>query len=181
MGSSTWQGLRIGGVGVVLQLLMGIVMAGSNNFHHPASARKIEPPCWGMSPRSSSFSGAYLWMIRGGDNDVDVSSSSTADTHGGVVVDQPLLVTEEEPSLDDKVYAAMKKLGMSPPEETLEEDGNCQDGVCTIPSTTTTTTTATTQCTGHDNRRRHEGGLPTGHGSNWCDIHLWRSKSACLQ
>jgi hypothetical protein len=49
----------------------------------------------------------------------------------------------EEPSLDDKVYAAMKKLGMATP-EAAPNDGegeNCTDGICTIPSPTTTTTT----------------------------------------
>ena len=53
----------------------------------------------------------------------------------------PTTTVEEEPSLDEKVYAAMKKLGMSPPDEAVEVADNCQDGVCTIPSTTTTTTT----------------------------------------
>jgi len=89
------------------------------------------------------------------------SSSSEGGGDGGVtVMDQPAPATtttttttateaieEEEPSLDDKVYAAMKKLGMSPPspsEAMLDEDSNCQDGVCTIPSTTTGETSANT-------------------------------------
>ena len=95
---------------------------------------------------------AALW-IRGGED--DSSSTTTSPTSDSLVLDEPITTTtttttnveeeEEEPSLDDKVYAAMKKLGMSPPDDEVEVvDDNCQDGVCTIPPTTTMTTTTTT-------------------------------------
>ena len=90
--------------------------------------------------------------IRGGED--DSSSTTTSPTNDSLVLDEPITTTttttnveeeEEEPSLDDKVYAAMKKLGMSPPDGEAEVVAdNCQDGVCTIPPTTTTTTTTTT-------------------------------------
>jgi len=54
---------------------------------------------------------------------------------------------EEELSLDEKVQAAMKKLGLSPPDLGDEgDDATCEGGVCTPrePQTTTSTTTATT-------------------------------------
>jgi thiol-disulfide isomerase/thioredoxin len=40
--------------------------------------------------------------------------------------------TEDETSLDDKVQAAMKKLGLSSPVE--DDEGDCPDGVCALPS-----------------------------------------------
>lgn len=71
--------------------------------------------------------------LRGGDEaastDVDAPPApATAATSGG----------DDEPSLDEKVYAAMKKLGLSPPpgeegEENIDVSGECKDGVCPMP------------------------------------------------
>ena len=45
--------------------------------------------------------------------------------------------TEKEKSLDEKVYAAMEKLGLSTPQADEEVDENgCKDGVCPVPGQT---------------------------------------------
>ena len=55
---------------------------------------------------------------------------------------------EEEESLEDKVHAAMRRLGLSPPTDTQETSSSseaqveCKDGVCELPSTSTSSTTA---------------------------------------
>ena len=54
--------------------------------------------------------------------------------------------TTDEPSLDDKVDAAMKKLGISPP----EDDGDCKDGVCPIPGQPQETTQQTSSQDPHE-------------------------------
>lgn len=46
-----------------------------------------------------------------------------------------------EPSLDDKVNAAMKKLGLSPASPEESDDGACKDGVCPMPSSPSPPTT----------------------------------------
>ena len=62
--------------------------------------------------------------------------------------------TTKEPSLDEKVQAAMRKLGMTPPDSDGDaassgggEEQDCKDGVCTIrpsPSSSSSMTTTTT-------------------------------------
>ncbi len=55
--------------------------------------------------------------------------------------------TQEEDNLEDRVYAAMRKLGISVDDESKndssDENGSveCKDGVCTIPSVSSTSTT----------------------------------------
>jgi thioredoxin-like negative regulator of GroEL len=76
--------------------------------------------------RSKSTSAAFLSMpssspmfgIRGGD------TSTASDTTE---------VAHDEPSLDEKVQAAMKKLGMTPPPADNDQE-DCEDGVCPMPS-----------------------------------------------
>lgn len=56
---------------------------------------------------------------------------------------------EEEVSLDDKVKAAMKKLGLSPPDlgqvdDDDEDEDACKDGVCAMPEQQQATTAAAT-------------------------------------
>jgi hypothetical protein len=80
-----------------------------------------------------SSSSSLLVEIRGGDatiTDDDITTTETA----------PM---EEEKSLDEKVYAAMEKLGLSPPSTDGNDDATddtantadieCKDGVCPIP------------------------------------------------
>lgn len=71
--------------------------------------------------RNVSSTGRSILEIRGGEETILTGESETAPA--------------EEKSLDEKVYAAMEKLGLSPPSE---DDGaasgmECKDGVCTIP------------------------------------------------
>jgi hypothetical protein len=82
-----------------------------------------------------SSSSSLLVEIRGGDDatitDDDIATSTET---------APM---EEEKSLDEKVYAAMEKLGLSPPStdgndnddaiDDTADDIECKDGVCPIP------------------------------------------------
>jgi hypothetical protein len=47
----------------------------------------------------------------------------------------------EELSLDEKVHAAMKKLGLTPPAVDESKDGACDGGVCPAPDSPTASTT----------------------------------------
>ena len=60
---------------------------------------------------------------------------------GGTDAPATATATDDEPSLDDKVYAAMKKLGINPPGD--DDDNNCQDGACAMPGAATETSTST--------------------------------------
>jgi thiol-disulfide isomerase/thioredoxin len=79
-------------------------------------------------------------------------SSSTVVFHHCTTLRGGADATTEEASLDEKVYAAMRKLGMKPPTDDDGDDSivgtgeatECTDGVCSIPTKTTTTTAATT-------------------------------------
>lgn len=84
------------------------------------SARSTSPNVAFVGKTSTSRS---FLSLRGGDDDENASSDTS------VLDDAP--PSTEEPSLDEKVYAAMKKLGMNPPSE--EEEGDCKDGVCAVP------------------------------------------------
>ena len=66
--------------------------------------------------------------IRGGDD-----SSSSTDASVLDPPPPPPAVDEDGQSLDDKVNAAMRKLGLSPPEDDEDADGECKDGVCPMP------------------------------------------------
>jgi thioredoxin-like negative regulator of GroEL len=73
-------------------------------------------------PRAAvAFTTISFLDLRGGE-------SSASDTTAATATD----AEEQEPSLDEKVYAAMKKLGMNSPDEEQDE-GDCKDGVCPMP------------------------------------------------
>lgn len=86
--------------------------------------------------RPFSVSPTMLFGVRGG------AGPDATDSHA-----------ETEPSLDEKVYAAMQKLGMRPPVAAADDDddddnvagdgqtSDCKDGVCVRPTTSTTMTT----------------------------------------
>ena len=86
-----------------------------------------------FSPSSSSL----LVEIRGGDDATITDDNDTATS----TETAPMV---EEKSLDEKVYAAMEKLGLSPPstdgndnddaiDDITADDIECEDGVCPIP------------------------------------------------
>jgi thiol-disulfide isomerase/thioredoxin len=91
-----------------------------------ASATTTSSSVVSFAPTTSqrlAFVDPAVWKVRGGES-AAVSENET----------------EEEPSLDDKVHAAMRKLGIAPPGEEEDDDGqdnnnlnNCEDGVCEIP------------------------------------------------
>ncbi len=70
------------------------------------------------------------------------TNSNVLKFRGGdsATVDVDAVETEEEASLEDRVHAAMKKLGLSTPptsstDENAEADGVvCKDGVCALPT-----------------------------------------------
>lgn len=88
---------------------------------------------WGVSrtevplPSHRWFSSSPEVFPRGGDQspvstDFDTTPSSSSTVDSGA----------DEPSLDEKVYAAMQKLGMSPPTNEDIDEGECKDGVCSM-------------------------------------------------
>ena len=86
--------------------------------------------------RFSSSSSSLLAEIRGGDDATIIDDDTATSTETAPIV--------EEKSLDEKVYAAMEKLGLSPPstdgndnddaiDDITADDIECEDGVCPIP------------------------------------------------
>lgn len=79
---------------------------------------------------------SILNRLRGGD---DASSTDVLDDSAtAAATTEP---AHDEPSLDEKVHAAMRKLGLQVPPSIDEEeeqaddaDNNCKDGVCELPS-----------------------------------------------
>lgn len=84
-------------------------------------------------------------VLRGGDADTTTTTTTEATTGIAPTAKEDASISEE-PSLDEKVYAAMKKLGMAPPpaaasqeydsqdEGGKTEENECKDGICPIPS-----------------------------------------------
>jgi thioredoxin-like negative regulator of GroEL len=68
--------------------------------------------------------GVIVSQIRGGDGDTASGDTDTA-----------ILSVGEGPSLDEKVHAAMRKLGLSPPERSVGEEDSVEykDGTCPMP------------------------------------------------
>ena len=87
-----------------------------------------------FSPKRNNNPKAQLWShivlsnlsLRGGESATSAESKP---------VDSAVSTENEEPSLDEKVNAAMRKLGLSPPTESndAEDNEDCKDGVCSIP------------------------------------------------
>jgi hypothetical protein len=92
--------------------------------------------------RTTTKMTAFVTKLRGG----EASATSTDDVT--TTVTTGTASSEDEPSLDDKVYAAMKKLGLSPPNDDTSSttttdndiaegvDSECKDGICPMPGTT---------------------------------------------
>jgi len=91
---------------------------------HRAAFLRVEP--------ATSKNAFLLSNLRGGDE----TAASTGVDSPPVTHTTTTTNGDDEPSLDEKVYAAMKKLGMSPPtEEGVENDADkCKDGICPMPN-----------------------------------------------
>lgn len=81
----------------------------------------------------------------GGDQtpQTDHSTTTTGSTATAMAPLSRESVQLQEPSLDEKVYAAMKKLGLDPPsvvQEASTEEGECKDGVCPMPESSSSDT-----------------------------------------
>ncbi|KAG7350359.1 thioredoxin domain containing protein [Nitzschia inconspicua] len=89
---------------------------------------------------------SHVLVLRGGE------ASTTSDDVASVAAAATTATTDgDEQSLDEKVFAAMKKLGLAPPTDAIE-DGTasmteasmeCKDGVCTVPETSDAASTTT--------------------------------------
>jgi thioredoxin-like negative regulator of GroEL len=107
-------------------ILLACILATAANSHGAVSARTSDSVAFvGKTLTSRSF-----LSLRGGDDDENASAAASSDTSD---LGAPASTSNEEPSLDEKVYAAMKKLGMNPPSSVPEGEEDCKDGVCAIP------------------------------------------------
>lgn len=89
-----------------------------------ASSCRSRTTSWGLPHRFTHHSPSSVWSLPRGGASTPTSQEET-----------------EELSLDDKVKAAMKKLGLSPPDlEGEDDDENCKDGVCVAPNVSSSTT-----------------------------------------
>jgi thiol-disulfide isomerase/thioredoxin len=101
---------------------------------------------------------SLLTTLRGGEASTASDLTAAAAAPDTIETSDMLRSTSDgggdEPTLDEKVYAAMKKLGMSPPvmeqDETLDGSMECESGVCTIPGTASTDFAAQHQQQQHD-------------------------------
>ena len=100
--------------------------------------------------KSTRTKNLFLEMSRGGSSSPAVTESSTETATENVIesttaTDASVNEDGDDLSLEDKVQAAMRRLGLSPPsepeedakEETLasaETGADCKDGVCTLPT-----------------------------------------------
>jgi hypothetical protein len=127
---------------VVAVAVMSGLLAVDAVDQHPHSFAKT----FAFLPRTIAAPPAALFLssttsfvldVRGGES--STTSEHAAATH---VTATP---SSEEPSLDEKVYAAMKKLGISPPTGKDEENNDsssqvqCKDGLCPLPEEQTAT------------------------------------------
>lgn len=116
---------------------------------HPTQANRgafhrggvFQRPGWRSRSTIRSSNAALVLFPRGGDDDdVSVSDSAVAEEATTATASN----AQEEESLDDRVYAAMKRLGLgeppapppppqTPPPAEDETGMNCEDGLCTIP------------------------------------------------
>lgn len=113
---------------------------------------------------SAIFISSMMHKIRGGDDNAAPTATTTTADDNDVEQQQQQQQEEEEVSLEDRVHAAMRKLGLSVDNnhdddgENQKNNAECTDGVCAIPTsppplssssseTTTTTTTTTTAAT----------------------------------
>jgi hypothetical protein len=115
----------------MLAVAVGVGGASASTFLQKAAPRRVSSP-------------ALLLSIRGGDAETTSTESSVS------------AAADNEPSLDDKVYAAMKKFGIPTPGSSDDNpsggnnNDNCQDGVCIMPGSTTTTSSAATATSATD-------------------------------
>ncbi len=93
--------------------------------------------------KHSHHTSKVLSLLRGGDDD----SSSVIEEESTIIAssDNSNDNNEEEDNLEDRVYAAMRKLGISVDENEQDNNTNddmeCKDGVCALPSSSTTSST----------------------------------------
>ena len=117
------------------------------NAHTNGGSISSRPAFLGGRHVKQEFGINLIQHIRGGDEE---EASAASDT---TVLDPPppppppaSAESDDGPTLDEKVNAAMRKLGLSPPD--VDEDGDqgeCKDGVCPMPDAPTAESEATTQ------------------------------------
>ena len=86
---------------------------------------------------------AVMNNIRGGE-EASLLEEATSTSPTATTVNNNEEEDEDDDSLEDRVYAAMRKLGISVDENDENENGmDCKDGVCTLPSESSSTTVKT--------------------------------------
>lgn len=121
--------------------IQGVAVGATSSFQRRGDrlfAGRNYPVGWGTKTKTSNTSiqrqqrTALILFPRGGDADSAV-----------VTKDEEDVTQNEDRSLDDRVSAAMKRLGLEVEEELINEEHddateNCEGGVCTMPDESTT-------------------------------------------
>ena len=112
--------------------------------HRSGNSILSRPAFLGRKHVKQEFGINAIQLIRGGDDD-EAAASDTTVLDPPPPPPPPSTESDDGPSLDEKVNAAMRKLGLSPPDVDDGEQGECKDGVCPMPDAPSAESEAATQ------------------------------------